>query len=178
VTASARDAGLVIPSDDSRTPNPETGLASRLALAIATVGGIGHVPFAPGTFGSAVGLIVWWLLGPSAILQGAGIVAVFAAGVWSAGVCERHCRRTDPGHVVIDEVVGMLITLFMIPVGWAGAFGAFLLFRLADVIKPYPANRFESLHGGLGVMADDCMAGVYANLALRLILALGNRVIW
>ena len=78
----------------------------------------------------------------------------------------------------------MLITLFLIPVGWAGAFGAFLLFRLVDVIKPYPANRLERLHGGLGVMADDCMAGVYANLALRaishresgnLVIVIGNR---
>jgi len=109
--------------------------------------------------------------------QGVAIGLVFAAGVWSSGVCERHCGRTDPGHVVIDEVVGMLITLFLIPVGWAGAAGAFLLFRLADVVKPYPANRFERLHGGLGIMADDCMAGVYANLALRVMLALGNRVI-
>ena len=149
-----------------------------LALAVATVGGVGYVPFAPGTFGSAVGVLVWFLLGPSAIVQGIAIATVLGAGVWSAGVCERHCSRTDPGHVIIDEVVGMLITLFLIPVGWAGAFVAFLLFRLADVVKPYPANRFESLHGGLGVMADDCMAGVYANLALRVMLALGNRVIW
>jgi len=151
--------------------------ASGLAIAVATVGGVGYVPFAPGTFGSAVGVLVWWLLGPSAIVQGIAIATVFAVGVWSSGVCERQCGRTDPGHVVVDEVVGMLITLFLIPVGWAGAFAAFLLFRLADVVKPYPANRFESLHGGLGVMADDCMAGVYANLALRAILALGNRVI-
>jgi phosphatidylglycerophosphatase A len=159
----------------------ETANASRrdaVALAVATVGGIGYAPFAPGTFGSAAGVLVWFLLGRSAIVHGIAIAAVFWAGVWSAGVCERHCSRTDPGHVVIDEVVGMLITLFLIPVGWAGAFAAFLLFRLADVIKPYPANRFERLHGGLGVMADDCMAGVYANLALRAILALGNRVIW
>ena len=151
--------------------------ATRLALAVATVGGIGYVPLAPGTFGSAVGVLVWWLLGPSAIVQASAIVIVFALGVWSAGVCERHCSRTDPGHVIVDEVVGMLITLFLAPVGWGGAFAAFLLFRVADVIKPYPANRFESLHGGLGIMADDCMAGVYANLALRAILALGNRVI-
>ena len=151
--------------------------ASGLAIAVATVGGVGYVPFAPGTFGSAVGVLVWWLLGPSAIVQGIAIATVFAVGVWSSGVCERHCGRTDPGHVVIDEVVGMLITLFLIPVGWAGAAGAFLLFRLADVVKPYPANRFERLHGGLGIMADDCMAGVYANLALRVMLALGNRVI-
>jgi phosphatidylglycerophosphatase A len=148
-----------------------------LALSVATVGGVGYVPFAPGTFGSAVGVLVWFLLGPSAIVQGLAIVTVFGAGVWSSGVCERHCSRTDPGHIVIDEVAGMLITLFLTPVGWAGALAAFLLFRLADVVKPYPANRFESLHGGFGVMADDCMAGVYANLALRAILALGNRVI-
>jgi phosphatidylglycerophosphatase A len=64
-------------------------------------------------------------------------------------------------------------------VGWAGVFGAFLLFRIADVIKPYPANKFESLHGGLGVMADDCMAGVYANLVLRGCIWLsGHWVIW
>jgi phosphatidylglycerophosphatase A len=165
----------VIRSDDTRTPNPS--ITSRLAILLATVGGVGYVPFAPGTFGSAVGVLLWFLLGPSAIVQGIAIAAVFGAGVWSAGVCERQCSRADPGHVIIDEVVGMLITLFLVPVGWVGACGAFLLFRLADVVKPYPANRFESLHGGLGVMADDCMAGVYANLALRAILALGNRVI-
>jgi phosphatidylglycerophosphatase A len=74
-------------------------------------------------------------------------------------------------------VAGMLITLFLNPVGWGGALFAFLLFRLADVLKPYPANRFERLHGGLGVMADDCMAAVYANLTLRALIAIGNRVI-
>jgi phosphatidylglycerophosphatase A len=152
---------------------------TRVALAIATVGGIGYVPFAPGTFGSAAGLLVWWLLGPSAISQGAAIVVVFAVGIWSASACERHFCRTDPGHVVIDEVLGMLITLFLNPVGWAGALGGFLLFRIADVIKPFPANRFESLHGGLGVIADDAMAGVYANLALRLCIWLtGHLAIW
>ena len=92
---------------------------------------------------------------------------LFAAGCWSGGVAERYFGRTDPGQVVMDEVVGMLITLFLNPVGWAGALGGFLLFRIADVIKPYPANRLEGLHGGLGVMADDAMAAVYANLALR-----------
>jgi phosphatidylglycerophosphatase A len=167
----------VLRSDDHQAPNRDVRIRSRLALAVATVGGVGYAPFAPGTFGSAAGLVVWWLLGPSALVQAMAIAAIFGAGVWSAGVCERHCGRTDPGHVVIDEVAGMLITLFLIPVGWAGVLGAFLLFRLADVIKPYPANRFESLHGGLGVMADDCMAGAYANLALRILLALGNRVI-
>ena len=84
-------------------------------------------------------------------------------------MAERHFGRTDPGQVVIDEVMGMLITLFLNPVGWKGAIVAFLFFRVADVIRPYPANRLERLHGGVGVMADDAMAAVYANLALRLV---------
>ena len=156
-----------------------TKSSERLAIAVATVGGIGYVPFAPGTAGSAVGMLLWWLLGPAPIVQATAIVAIVAAGVWSGTVCEQLCRRTDPGHVIIDEVVGMLITLFLVPVGWAGASAGFLLFRLVDVVKPYPANRFESLHGGLGVMADDCMAGVYANLALRaFIWSSSHLVIW
>jgi phosphatidylglycerophosphatase A len=158
--------------------NPESRITTTIALAVATAGGVGYVPFAPGTFGSALGLLAWWLLGSSALVQAIAIVVLFAAGVWSGGVCEGHFCRTDPGQVVIDEVMGMLITLFLNPVGWLGALGAFLLFRIADVIKPFPADRLESLHGGLGVMADDGMAAIYANLVLRAALALGNRVIW
>jgi phosphatidylglycerophosphatase A len=168
----------VIRSPDGRLPDPESRITTTVALAMATVGGVGYVPFAPGTFGSAAGLLAWWLFGPSAARQGTAIVVLFAAGVWSGGVCERHFHRTDPAPVVIDEAMGMLITLFLNPVGWLGALGAFLLFRIADVIKPFPADRLESLHGGVGVMADDAMAAIYANLVLRAALALGNRVIW
>jgi phosphatidylglycerophosphatase A len=151
----------------------------RFGLAVATVGGIGYAPVAPGTFGSAAGLLVWWLLPASRGIQAAAIAAIFIAGSWSGNVAERHFGRTDPGQVVIDEVMGMLITLFLNPVGWIGAFAGFLLFRVFDVIKPYPANRLEQLHGGIGVMADDAMAAVYANLVLRAALyILGNRVIW
>jgi phosphatidylglycerophosphatase A len=98
------------------------------------------------------------------------IALLFAIGSWSGSVAERHFGANDPGQVVIDEVMGMLITLFLNPVGWAGAAGAFLLFRIADIVKPFPANRLERLPGGIGVMADDGMAAIYANLALRLIL--------
>jgi phosphatidylglycerophosphatase A len=139
----------------------------RAALLIATVLGVGYVPFAPGTFGSAAGLALWWLLPASPAVQAISIVVVFAVGTWSGSIAERHFGRSDPGQVVIDEVLGMLITLFLVPVGWPGAFAGFLLFRAADIAKPYPANRLERLHGGLGVMADDAMAAVYANLALR-----------
>jgi phosphatidylglycerophosphatase A len=124
-------------------------------------------------------VLLWWLLPSSPWAHAAAIVLVFAAGSWSGSVAERHFGRTDPGQVVIDEVAGMLVTLFLNPVGWRGAAGAFLLFRLADILKPYPARRLERLHGGFGIMADDVMAGIYANLGLRLcIWAFGHLVIW
>jgi phosphatidylglycerophosphatase A len=133
----------------------------------ASAFGVGYAPVAPGTFGSGVGLLIWWLLPPAPLAQAAAIAGLFALGAWSSSVAEACCSRTDPGHVVIDEVMGMLVTLFMVPVGWPGAVFGFLLFRAFDVVKPYPADRLERLHGGVGVMADDAMAGVYANLALR-----------
>ncbi|HEX7137471.1 MAG TPA: phosphatidylglycerophosphatase A [Vicinamibacterales bacterium] len=139
----------------------------RAALLISTALGVGYVPFAPGTFGSAAGLVLWWLLPASPLARGAIIVALFVVGAWSGSVAERHFKRPDPGQVVIDEVLGMLITLFMVPVGWPGAIAGFVLFRAADIVKPYPANRLERLHGGVGVMADDAMAAVYANVALH-----------
>lgn len=138
---------------------------------------MGYIPFAPGTFGSVAGLLLWAVLPASPLVQGAAIVALFVLGSWSGSAAERHFGRTDPGQVVIDEVMGMLITLFMNPVGAWGVLGAFLLFRIADIIKPFPANRLERLSGGVGVMADDAMAAVYANLALRLILVIGHRLV-
>ena len=137
------------------------------ALAIATVFGVGYAPVAPGTFGSAAGLLLWLLLPASLLVQGLAIVVLFVAGSLAGNAAERYYGKTDPRHVVIDEVMGMVITLFLIPVGAGGALLGFLLFRATDVIKPWPANRLESLPGGWGVMADDAMAAVYANLALR-----------
>ena len=136
-------------------------------LAVATALGVGYVPFAPGTFGSAVGLLLWFVLPSSPIAQAAAIVVVCVVGSWSGSVAERYFGRVDPGHVVVDEVAGMLVTLFLVPVGWIGAIAGFFLFRISDIIKPYPANRLERLPGGIGIMADDVMAGVYANLVLR-----------
>lgn len=145
---------------------------TRLAVFLATVGYIGYFPFAPGTVGSAAGLVfyllAWWTASP--IFEVGMIVALFAAGVWAGTTAERYFGGIDPGPIVLDEVVGMLITLAFIPVGWTGALAGFVLFRIFDVLKPYPAGRLEALHGGLGVMADDAMAAVYANITLRLVL--------
>lgn len=151
---------------------------TRIAIAMATALGAGFAPVAPGTFGSAAGLLLWWVMPTAAVPQLVGIVAVFALGAWSGSVAEEHFGKSDPGQVVIDEVLGMLITLFMNPVGWAGALVGFLLFRAADIVKPYPANKLEALHGGVGIMADDAMAGVYANLALRVALATAGALHW
>jgi phosphatidylglycerophosphatase A len=151
--------------------------AVRAALALATCFGLGYSPIAPGTVGSAVGLLAWVVLPGSIAVHAAAMVVLFAAGSWSGSVAERHFKATDPPPVILDEVLGMLVTLFMNPVGWMGAAGGFVLFRIFDIVKPYPANRLEKLHGGVGVMADDFMAAIYANLALRAMLALGNRVI-
>jgi phosphatidylglycerophosphatase A len=142
---------------------------TRLAVFVATVAYCGYFPVAPGTIGSAAGLIVyllvWWAHSP--VLEVALIFVLFGGGVWAGTTAERYFGGIDPGPIVIDEVVGMLITLAFIPVGWSAALAGFVLFRVFDVFKPYPAGRFEQLHGGLGVMADDAMAAVYANISLR-----------
>jgi phosphatidylglycerophosphatase A len=148
------------------------------SLAIATVLGVGYIPVAPGTCGSAVGLIIWWwaLRPASVVVQGAVIVALLLAGSVSGSVVERHFGRTDPRQVVIDEVMGMFVTLFHYQVGWVGALLGFGLFRAADVLKPFPARHLERLPGGVGVMADDLMAAIYANLALGASMALAHWV--
>jgi phosphatidylglycerophosphatase A len=147
---------------------------TRLAVFVATAAYSGYFPIAPGTVGSAVGLLVylpvWW--SQSRTLEVSLIVGLFAAGVWAATAAERYFGGIDPGPIVLDEVVGMLITLAFIPVGIAAAIAGFLLFRIFDIIKPFPARRLEALHGGLGVMADDAMAAIYANLSLRLLMAI------
>lgn len=144
--------------------------SSRVGLFIATCGYLGFVPIAPGTFGSAAGLLVYYLLmrlQPSPALELLTIAVCFAVGTWSGNAAERLLGRTDPPPVVFDEVVGILITLALLPVTLSGALIGFFVFRVLDVVKPWPSRRLESLHGGLGVMADDAMAAVYGNLVMR-----------
>ena len=143
----------------------------RLALLIATCGYVGFVPVAPGTAGSAAGVVLFYLARAldAAWAEPALILAVVAAGVWAASSAEQQLGRTDPGPVVVDEVAGMLITLAWVPVTPLGALMAFLIFRVLDVVKPWPARQFERLHGGLGIMADDVMAGVYGQLLMRVL---------
>jgi phosphatidylglycerophosphatase A len=141
----------------------------RLGLFLATFGYIGYVPVAPGTFGSLAGLGVFYGVRSMASMpiELAAIVILFVVGVWSGTVAEHHFGGIDPAPVVLDEVVGMLITLAFIPVSVTGAIVGFLVFRVLDVFKPWPSARFEALPGGLGVMADDGMAALYGNLVMQ-----------
>jgi phosphatidylglycerophosphatase A len=140
----------------------------RFATLVATAGYVGFVPIAPGTFGSLVGLLLYVLVrrADSLVVEAVVLLVALAAGIWSAGRVERVMGK-DPGAVVIDEVVGMLLTVAFLNVTAAGAMVGFFLFRWLDVWKPYPAGRLEHLHGGSGIMLDDVMAGLYSNLALR-----------
>ena len=146
----------------------------RLGLFVATCGYLGYVPIAPGTFGSAAGLVLFFAIRStgSAGVELAAIVALFVVGTWSGTVAEQHFGGIDPAPVVLDEVVGMLITLALLPVNTTGAVVGFLIFRLFDVLKPWPSAQFEDLPGGLGVMADDGMAAVYGNLVMRGLIAI------
>ena len=145
-----------------------------LALAIATCG-VGYLPVAPGTFGSLVGVGVFFLLMritpaglfvPQLVLS---IVVITFAGIWAATRTEEITGRKDPGKVVVDEVAGQLIALFpltLFSVGPWAVIVSFILFRFFDIVKPYPAGKLEGLKGGAGIMCDDLVAGAYAAVTL------------
>jgi phosphatidylglycerophosphatase A len=113
------------------------------------------------------GALRWW---GSHLAELVAIALAFVAGVWAASVMERQLGK-DPGPVVIDEVVGMLLTLATLDVTPIGAVVGFFIFRALDILKPFPADRLEELHGGPGIMLDDVMAGVYGNLVMRGLIA-------
>jgi len=140
----------------------------RLGVFIATCAHVGYAPVAPGTWGSAVGLFVYYLVRRqgSMTVELAVIAVIMVVGLWAATEAEHHFGGIDPGPVVIDEVIGMLITLALHPVTVLGAVLGFLIFRVLDVVKPWPARRLELLPGGFGVVLDDVMAGIYGNLLM------------
>ncbi|HUZ45035.1 MAG TPA: phosphatidylglycerophosphatase A [Terriglobia bacterium] len=144
------------------------------AVWIGTVAGTGYFPYAPGTVGSAVGIGLVAAFGAipvaqawRAVLLGLGAGAIFAVGVWSAGGCEKFFGRTDPGQVVIDEVVGQAVAFLLVPhASWKLLLAGFALFRLFDITKPFPASRAERLPAGWGIMVDDVVAGIYAMIVM------------
>jgi phosphatidylglycerophosphatase A len=173
------------------TPAPARTSGDYLALVLATCG-VGFIPIAPGTFGSIVGIGLWAIVrgGVLALLwplagrnslnllhisygliaaQLICVVVVTLLGTWAASRVEKLHGAKDPQKVVVDEVAGQFIALIAVPIqfeSWWTIIMAFLLFRFFDIVKPYPASKFENLHGGLGIMADDVVAGIYAAIGV------------
>jgi len=147
------------------------------AIWIATAGGAGYFPIAPGTAGSVVGIAVVVGLAQlrlnrtaSIAVLGAASLILFALGVWAAGIAESYFGRVDPGQVVVDEVVGQMLTFLLLPhATWKWLLGGFLLFRAFDILKPFPARQAERFPRGWGIMIDDVVAGVYGLAVLAVI---------
>jgi len=139
-------------------------------MFIATGAYSGYLPVAPGTWGSAAGVLLWLLASRLEAVSYYSVIGVlFVIGTFSAGAAEKIADQPDPGIVVIDEIVGQLIALSLAPKHPAAVLAAFVLFRFFDILKPFPAGWIDRhLHGGLGIMLDDVVAGLYALLALHL----------
>ncbi len=143
-------------------------------MLIATGFYSGYLPKAPGTWGSLVGLLLFFLLHVLSLPVYLAVVAgLFVVGSFAAGEAEKILDNRDPGVVVIDEIVGMLITMIAVPVTPLSMTLGFILFRVFDIAKPFPVNFFDQrFHGGLGIMLDDVVAGIYSLIILHLILLL------
>jgi len=142
----------------------------RILMFIATGAYSGYLPKAPGTWGSAVGVLIWLLIGRMDLLPFLAVVTIlFVVGVICGGAAEKILDRVDPRPVVIDEIVGQLIALTAAPLHPVVILLSFLLFRFFDILKPFPANWIDRhLCGGWGIMLDDVVAGLYAWLVLQL----------
>jgi phosphatidylglycerophosphatase A len=134
---------------------------------------VGHAPIAPGTAASAVTAIVLWLLGWPPLALATLLLVVLVAGTWAAGEAERALGGQDPGAIVVDEVAGMTISVLTVPLTLPVLVTGFVLFRIFDVVKPFPAGASQRLRGGVGVMIDDVIAGLYALCLLLLARRLG-----
>ncbi len=162
--------------DDNRSPAERRELLRSLPLWIRLVGSgayTGFSPFAPGTAGSLLALALYWFvpgLSEWPALAAASLAAMLA-GTIAAGKIAAVLGH-DPSVVVIDEIAGMWIALIALPKGAVPALAAFFLFRMFDIVKPFPASWFDRRPGGFAIMMDDAAAGIYANICLRLLLIL------
>jgi phosphatidylglycerophosphatase A len=148
----------------------------KITIAISTGLGTGYSPVAPGTAGSVLGLAIAFLFTYGCrglgVYGGTGyfalMAALFVVGVWASGRAEAIFGQKDSSKIVIDEVVGMLLTLYLLPASLFYLITGFFIFRFFDIVKPFPARRIDTkLEGGLGVMLDDVVAAIYANLCLQ-----------
>jgi phosphatidylglycerophosphatase A len=164
--------------------SPETKPAPLWARFVATFGGTGYLKPAPGSWGSATTVLLWWLLGHFLLSGGsvhgyqpyvcAGLAALAVAiGIPAATLVARAAGNKDPQFVVIDETAGQMITLIAAPVAWKSLLAAFILFRAFDIVKPPPIRLLERFPEGTGIVVDDVGAGLYALMVMQLLLHFG-----
>lgn len=160
----------------NKEPAPDffknAGFPEKIILISATWFGAGLIPFAPGTWGSLAALpFAAAAYSSGLIISCLSLLIIFLFSIPVSGMASGIMNREDPPYIVIDEAAGIFVTLFLIPVSWAGFAAGFILFRIFDIIKPFPVGLIDKkIKGGAGVVLDDIMAGVYANLGLRIIL--------
>ncbi len=143
-------------------------MKNKLANWFSTVLKIGYLPIAPGTWGSLIAVVIWFLIieSTSTITFITAIIIIFILGVYTSSITERHLAQKDPSIIVIDEWVGQWIALLFVPKSLLLGLVAFALFRLFDIWKPYPIKLLDKYPKGWGIMLDDVLAGVYALLVL------------
>ncbi|RPI27518.1 MAG: phosphatidylglycerophosphatase A [Acidobacteria bacterium] len=150
-----------------------TGKSEYLFRAFAMGFGAGRLPLAPGTWGALEGLAVVYLIHRFApvhfeLLLGVLCLTLGLLAVWASDRVARSLRNPDPQQVVADEIVGQMTCFLWVPVTMTNLIAGFILFRVFDISKPFPAGRAEHLPGGLGIIADDLVAGLYAGLILKI----------
>ncbi len=148
-------------------------MSNRLSRLIATAGGIGYFPFAPGTWAAGILAIFWFIIcqnfPDTFAWQLILIPIIIGGGVYYSEKIITDIEK-DPSHVVIDEVAGMSLTLLLIPPSYQNILAGFILFRFFDILKPLGIKKMENMRGGWGIMFDDVLAGIYSNIALRLLI--------
>jgi phosphatidylglycerophosphatase A len=145
---------------------------------LASFAYVGYIPVASGTFGSLAAMPLFYVFDAIRHASTAGALAVFvafvAAACWIAGQAESYLQEHDSHKIVIDEAAGYVAATLFLPLGWSTALLAFFVFRVFDVVKPFPAGYIDArVPGGAGVVLDDVVSGIYANLVVRVLLAAG-----
>jgi len=164
-------------SDNLSVPDAfrKTGFSGKAALILATWFGSGLMPVTPGTFGTLAAIPFVMLLGyVGGWYNGLGLIIITTVAIWTSQRSHDLLGRADPSEVVIDEVAGFSVTMFLLPLSWESVGLGCILFRFFDIIKPWPVRKAEGLKGGWGIVLDDLLAGIYAHLILRGVLWLGT----
>lgn len=146
----------------------------KIAVFLATGMYVGYAPFAPGTFGSIWGVVICFFLSSSGIITyGVVSLSILLIAVWASAIASKHFDKKDPREIVCDEIAGYIFAMFLIPFTALNAIIIFLLFRFFDIVKPFPIGLIDRrMSGGTGIVLDDVMAGIYANIAFRIIMKL------